>query len=58
MIKVLFVCHGRTVESPINQGISGQNGAMLSLNSGLKQTGKTMPAKTIQMYWTRNDFAL
>lgn len=25
MIKVLFVCHGRTVKSLINQGIMGQN---------------------------------
>ena len=27
MIKVLFVCHGRTMKSFINQGIMGQNGA-------------------------------
>ena len=27
MIKVLFICHGRTVESIINQEITGQNGA-------------------------------
>ena len=27
MIKVLFVCHGRIVESLINHGIMGQNGA-------------------------------
>lgn len=27
MIKVLFICHGRTVESLINQGITGQSGA-------------------------------
>jgi hypothetical protein len=27
MIKIPFICHGRTVESLINQGIMGQNGA-------------------------------
>ncbi len=27
MIKVLFICHGRTVKSCINQEIMGQNGA-------------------------------
>nr|DAQ16491.1 MAG TPA: Protein tyrosine phosphatase [Caudoviricetes sp.] len=27
MIKVLFICHGRTVKNLINPGIMGQNGA-------------------------------
>ena len=26
-MKVLFICHGRTLESLINQGITGQSGA-------------------------------
>lgn len=27
VIKILFICHGRIVESLINHGIMGQNGA-------------------------------